>query len=104
MNETKVKLPGDDGTVMDPLEKLEKLANMVASDIMADHPAYDVSYNMYVEELRDEHGARRIYGVIDMGEMYQRAFVWVGPDWEEITDDPYEMEERILRKRGNSGW
>ena len=91
-------------------DALELKAKNAASDISdqlkadcmpSDDPNYepDVGYNMYVEFL-DE----RWYGLIDMGDLYHDAFCWHEGEWHMATVDTYELEDRILKARMNTGW
>ena len=68
---------------MDELRELEKMVETVQKDIRGDFPEIpeaDFGYNLYVEELSDwsneNFGRRRLFGVIDMGDLYTESFVW----------------------------
>jgi hypothetical protein len=85
-------------TLQDKFALLQQQAESVGRDIKGDHPEMDTSYDLYVEDMW-----RRTYGVINMGEAYQRVFVWNvhHQEWDEDNGwDPFYVETEILKKRG----
>lgn len=97
-------------------EALRDKAERVASDIGGMEPLgdeetdgegrYDTSYDLYVEELDGT-----LFGVIDMGDLYKEAFVWVDGEWDYApvpethmaTTYPFTIVDRILKKRREGG-
>jgi hypothetical protein len=90
-------------------DALHKRAELVAKDIKADFPDFDVNFDLYVEKL-----GTAIVGVIDMGDAYQEAFELMTADaeaqregglpawsWERSSEWPvaYEAIEAILKQR-----
>jgi hypothetical protein len=82
---------------------LRAIADAAARDIKDDFPHMDVMYDLYVETMKIRlWGKTRPYtiGLIDMGEAFQAAYVWVNDQWE-FTGllDPIEIREMIINKR-----
>jgi hypothetical protein len=74
-------------------EELRSKAEAIAEDIKGDFPDADVEYDLYVAKL-----GTTLRGVIDMGETFQRAYVWsyVNMGWKE--DHPSGLNIRKLIK------
>lgn len=103
--------------IAEAADQLREMADAIASDISRDFPELDTSYNLYVEELPVLSRAgvpeslvrvsntriTYIAGLIDMGEAYQGTYEWFGDAWAMTGEDPYELEQRILRRRGFRG-
>lgn len=91
---------------------LRDRAEGIARDIGGMEPLegdapYDVSYDLYVEELDGT-----LFGVIDMGDLYHEVFTWQDGEWDMApapagqlaTTYAFVIEDRILAARRGSGY
>lgn len=61
---------------------------------------FDDGYDLYVETLRDRRTFdQTVYGVINIGDLYQGVFTWDGRDWHDSPEDPHVMLDRITKHR-----
>ena len=83
-------------------DELNRMAEAVARDISADFPGHDTSFDLWIESFVSASYPKKdiIYGVIDMGDLFQQAYEWDGGEWHYSgVLDVYELIEHILRKR-----
>lgn len=83
-------------------DQLERRAESIISDIRGDMEAdgrapegADWGYNIWVERLNG-----KLWGLIDIGDLYQGTFSWADGRWEDDYTDPHELQDEILRARG----
>jgi len=81
---------------------LRAIADAAARDIKGDFPHMSTMYDLYIERLRLrlwEKTRDYTIGLIDMGESFQAAYVWLNDQWEFTGLDPVEVREMITNKR-----
>jgi len=83
---------------------LRAMADAAAADVKGDFPGSDVNYDLYVDEVNMRlWGKTRTWliGVIDMGELFQAAFVWERDHWTLLDGNPVEMRDTIVAHRSS---
>lgn len=63
------------------MEVLRDTAEDVSKDITDNYPGLDTSYDLWAERLSLD-GIEGLFGVIDMGDVYQGVYLWVEEKWE----------------------
>lgn len=88
-------------SLVNATESLTKMAEGIKLDLAEQAAGQDLSYDIYVEKLRDDKGVRCWVGLINFGDLFQAVYEWNGRSWEQTVrfGAPFEVEERIFRAR-----
>ena len=84
--------------------KLHEIAEAAVNDISRDRGETVGAYEIIVEELRDQWGIRRTYGILFIDDLFANAYVWDGLTWEpSAAEDPYVLRDRVDKWRSYGG-
>lgn len=80
------------------MDALREVAEGVASDIHGDFPQLDTSYDLWADRL-SLHGIDGLFGVVDMGDVYQGVYVWLEGAWAIHTFEAQPVIEKMIEVR-----
>lgn len=89
-------------------QALRELADDAAADIARDFPGLETGYDLWADRISVRkqvwpYVTVKLHGVIDMGDVYQAAFVWVDGEWEQINELPSDVRDAIIAERSQRG-